>query len=387
MKIAQVNVYFYPVMVGGAEWYVRNVSRELVKRRHEVHVFTVDRYQGEKIDPSEDVVDGIFVHRVPLWLDFTYRAKVWKGLEKRLTKGNFDVIHTYDYGQPHSYAAVKVGEAFKKPVALTVFDVHSLIPRVFYKRFFMKLFDLYVARFTLKKASKVLVRAPNLVEPLINMGVSNEKICVTPSGINQETLQLADGAAFLDKYAVSGSPVILYLGRLHPMKGPQHLVMAAPAVLSAYPDAVFVFIGPDQKNYRSKLMEMGEQYEIADRLVFIGPIYDFETKLGAYAAADVFVLPSGYEGTSQAIFEAMAQARPIVATNRGGIPFQVEDGKEAILVEYGNVTAIATAILRLLDNRKLAESLGDGAKKKVRGFTYSVLVDQLEEIYHDMLKM
>ena len=39
MKIAQVNVYFYPVMVGGAEWYVRNVSRELVKRGHEVHVF------------------------------------------------------------------------------------------------------------------------------------------------------------------------------------------------------------------------------------------------------------------------------------------------------------------------------------------------------------
>jgi len=381
MKIAQVNVYFYPIMVGGAEWYVFNVSRELVKRGHEVHVFAVDQYQGEKINPSEDVVDDIFVHRVPLWLDLTYRTKIWKGLRDRLTAGAFDVIHTYDYGQPHSYVAVKVGEAVKKPVALTVFDVHSLIPRPFYKHFFMKVFDRYVARFTLKKASKVLIRAPNLVDPLISMGVSREKTCVTPSGINEETLQPGDGKAFLEKYAIFGSPVILYLGRLHPMKGPQHLVMAAPAILAAYPDAVFVFVGPDQKNYRSKLMKMGEQYEIGDRLVFTGPIYDFETKLGTYAAADVFVLPSGYEGTSQAIFEAMAQAKPIVATKRGGIPFQVEHEREALLIEYGDVPALATMILNLLGNRDLAQNLGGRAREKVKGFTYSVLVDQIEDIY------
>jgi len=387
MKIAQVNVYFYPVMIGGAEWYVYNISRELVKRGHEVHVFAADKYKGEKVGPSEDVVDGIFVHRVPLWLDLTYRAKIWKGLKDRLIEGNFDVIHTYDYGQPHSYVTGKMAHAVKKPVALTVFDVHSLIPHPFYKRFFMKVFDRYVAGFTLKKASKVLVRAPNLVDALINMGVSREKICVTPSGITAEALQSGDKAAFLGKYAISGSPVILYLGRLHPIKGPQHLVMAAPAILAACPEAVFVFVGPDQRGFKSELIEMSKQYEVSDRFVFTGPIYDFKLKMGAYAAADVFVLPSGYEGTSQAIFEAMAQATPIVATNTGGIPFQVKNGSEALLVEYGDVTALATVILRLLDDRKLAESLGERAKEKVRNFTYSFLVDQLEEIFRDMLKI
>jgi len=385
MKIAQVNVYFYPIMVGGAEWYVRNISRELVKRGHEVHVFTADRYQGEKIGPSEDIKEGIFVHRVPLWLDLTYRAKIWKGLGNRLIEGNFDVIHTYDYGQPHSRVAVNVGQVVKKPVALTVFDVHSLIPRVFYKRLIMKVFERYFARPTLKKASKVLVRAPNLVEPLINMGVPNEKICVTPSGINAEALQSGEKASFLDKYSISGSPIILYLGRLHPMKGPQHLVMAAPEILAAYPHAVFVFIGPDQEDFRSRLIEMTEKYSLSERLIFTGPIYDFKIKMGAYAAADLFVLPSGYEGTSQAVFEAMAQAKPIVATSRGGIPFQVEDGKEAILVEYGNVRALADAMLRLLDNPRLAKSLGEQAREKVKSFTYSALVDQLEEIYQDLL--
>jgi len=386
MKIAQVNVYFYPLMVGGAEWYVYNVSRELTRRGHEVHVFTVDEYKGEKIGPSEDIVEGIHVHRIPLWLDLSYRAKMWKGLRRRLIMGEFDIIHTYDYGQHHSYVAVKAGEAAKKPVALTVFDVHSLIPRPFHKRLFMRLFDRCMARVTLRKATKVLVRAPNLVESLIEMGVSREKIIVTPSGINVEALHPTNGNTFLRKYSISGNPLILYLGRLHSMKGPQYLVMAASTVLATYPDAVFVFVGPDQKGFRSELIKMGKQYGIEDKLVFTGPIYDFEIKLAAYAAADVFVLPSGYEGTSQAIFEAMAQAKPIVATKRGGIPFQVEDGKEAVLVEYGDSTALASAVLRLLNNRDLAEKLGRQAREKVKRFTYPVLLNQLEKIYSAMLK-
>ena len=48
MKIAQVNVFFYPFMVGGAEWYVYNISRELTKMGHEVHVFTADSYNGDQ---------------------------------------------------------------------------------------------------------------------------------------------------------------------------------------------------------------------------------------------------------------------------------------------------------------------------------------------------
>ena len=385
MKIAQVNVYFYPVMVGGAEWYVFNVSRELVKRGHEVHVYAADTYQGKKIRPANDRVEGIYVHRVPLWLDLTYRAKVWRGLKSHLLKGDFDVIHTYDYGQPHSYVAVKVGKAAKKPVALTVFDVHSMIPRPFYKRLTMKLLDKYLARFTLKGASKILVRAPNLIDPLIHMGASIEKIQVTPSGINEEALKPAEGSSFLKDYAISGRPVILYLGRLHPMKGPQYLIMAAPTILKTYPNATFVFIGPDQNDYKSRLTQLGERLRVTENLVFTGPIYDLETKIQAYAAADVFVLPSGYEGTSQAIFEAMAQGKPVVATSRGGIPFQVEHEKEAILVEYGDKKALASAVLRLLNDRTFAAKLGTMARRKVKSFTYPVLVNQIEGIYQSMI--
>lgn len=386
MKIAQVNVYFYPLMVGGAEWYVYNISKELVKRGHEVHVYTVDTYERKKVLPLDEVVDGIYVHRMPLWLDVSYRIKVWRGLRKRLTNGKFDIIHTYDYGQFHSYVSVRAGKKTGSPVALTVFDVHSMIPRSLGKRFLISFFDKYVARFTLKNATKILIRAPNLVDSMTRMGTPPKKIVITPSGVRDIALQPADQSAFAKKYGIVGKPLVLYLGRLNPMKGPQYVVMASPAILRKYPETAFVFVGPEQNSYKDKLIQLGKDLGVLDHMVFTGPIYDFETKMQAFAASDVFVLPSGYEGTSQSIFGAMAQARPIVATNKGGIPFQIRHQEEGLLVEYADGKALASAILRLLDDKKFAISLGLKAKEKVKSFTYSILTKQIEDIYLDMVK-
>jgi len=386
MKIAQVNVYFYPFLVGGAEWYVYNISRELVKRGHEVHVYTSNDSLGKQAAPAQDVVDGINVHRVPLWLNLTYRSKIWKGLGKFLLNEEFDVIHTYDYAQFHSYVATKIGQKAGIPTLLTVFDVHSMIPRPFYKSFPLKIFDKYLARFTLKKANRILVRAPNLVESLIKMGADEHSIRVTPSGIVEDALKRFDGEDFRRKYGISNAQIILFLGRLNPLKGPQFLIMAANDILKKHPNALFVFVGPDQGNYKNFLIKLAKKRKVNDHLIFTGPIYDFKTKMQAYAAADVFVLPSGYEGTSQAIFEAMAQARPIVATNRGGIPFQVENGKEAVLIDYGDFKALAEAVSRLLEDREFALRLGLRAKEKVKEFTYPLLANQIEELYNEVAK-
>lgn len=180
MKIAQVNVYFHPFMVGGAEWYVLNVSKELVKKGHDVHVFTAASYEGNTA-PSKETIDGISVHRLPMKLDWSYRMKVWDGLSEALEGGGFDLIHTYDYAQPHSAAAIRAGKRVQKGTVLTVFDVHSMIPRVWFKQIAMSVMDRYMAMRTIPEASMVLARAPNLVDPLIKMGGRQDRIRVTSS--------------------------------------------------------------------------------------------------------------------------------------------------------------------------------------------------------------
>ena len=84
-------------------------------------------------------------------------------------------------------------------------------------------------------------------------------------------------------------------------------------------------------------------------------------------------LPSGYEGTSQSIFQAMAQAKPIAATNRGGIPPQIRDRKEGILLEHGNKEAPWDTILELLIDPELSASFSRDVREKEGRFLYSNL--------------
>ncbi len=384
-------MYFKPFMVGGAEWYVYNISKRLVKMGHEVHVFTVNRYNGETA-PAEEEIEGIKVHRIPLKMDWSYRLKVWNSSFGEMLRGDkFDIIHTYDYPQWHTRAALKIAHETRTRSVLTVFDVHSMIPRSWYKQIPMRLFERFFAKGILNSADRVLVRAPSLVSRLSEIGVDGKKMKVTPSGINDEALGGGfDGSKFRQKYQISHSPLILCLSRLNRLKGPQHLVAAMPAILQKFPNAGVAFVGPDQSGYTEYLRELSKRVGVENQVHFTGPIYEFNEKMNAYESCDVFVLPSSYEGTSQAIFEAMARGKPIVSTQTGGIPFQIENGKDGILVPYDEARIddlLSDAIIRVLEEKTLAKELGSNARKKVETFRYSILCDDLVRIYNEVATM
>ena len=383
MRIAQVNSYFYPFMIGGAEWYVYNMSRELVKAGHDVTVFTADRY-GKRTAPSEETVEGIHVKRIPLKLDWSYRLKLWDGLSKSLRQGSFDIIHTYDYAQRHSIDALEAARASGVGTALTIFDVHSSIPRSWYKQLPMRYLDGYYARRTFPLATRILVRAPDLVKGLPDLGSCESKVRVSPSGVRPESFSRFDGDEFKRRHYIEGSPVVLYLGRLNPLKGPQFIVEAAPRLLKEFPGAAFVFVGPDQSGLRERLQARAKELGVLAHVYFTGMIDDFEEKMQAYSSCDVFCLPTSYEGTSQAVFEAMTQGKPVVATNTGGIPYQIEDGKEGHLVNYGDVPALTEMIAQTLRDPSKATEMGARGRERVMGFQYPKLAAGLQEIYQEI---
>lgn len=368
-------------MLGGLEWYIYNISKHLIARGHEVHVF-VAKSHGES-RPNDEVIEGINVHRLPLYLDVAYRIKIMKGLVPRLATGGFDIIHTYDYAAYHSVASVFVKRVCKIPVVLTVMDVHSIIPRRLLRRLALSFFEKGFARFVLNSVDIILARARELTPELRKIGVDENKILITPSGIDERALKLADGSPFRSRYDISGK-LILFMGRIHSIKGLDTLVLAMPMVLARFHDAKLVIAGPDQVGYKKTLIKIAEELGVKNSLLFLEPIEDFDRKMKAYAACDLFVLPSLFEGTSQAIFDAMSQGKPIVASRRGGIPSQITDGMEGLLIEPKDPDALADSIIRLLSDQKLAKRLGENARKKARLFTYDLLVKQIEGIYRDL---
>ena len=384
MKIAQVNSYFYPFMIGGAEWYVYNISKELIKRGDEVTVFTADRY-GDESAPRDEIVEGIRVRRFPLKLDLSYRMKLWDGLSGALEEGSFDVIHTYDYAQKHTLDALNAAKASGAGSALTIFDVHSSIPRSWYKQIPMRYLDGYFARRAFPLATRILVRAPDLVKGLPEIEHWESKVRVSPSGVRPESFQTFDGQEFRRRYQIDGSPLVLFLGRLNPLKGPQYIVEAAPTLVKDFPQMTFAFVGPDQSGYRSHLESRAKELGVSDRVHFTGMISDFKEKMEAYSACDLFCLPTSYEGTSQAIFEAMTQGKPVVATRTGGIPYQIEDGKSGYLVEHGDVKGLAEAMARAIRDSSKAKELGERGRSKVADFQYPALAEGLQSVYEEIV--
>ena len=378
-----ISQYFYPALIGGAEWYVYNMSRELKRLGHEVIVLTLDRYQGRVLKGTLNGL-GITIDRLSPILDLSYRVKFWPALIKKIYRSKTDVLHCFDYLVFHTMTSVLLRNRIQ-PICTTVFDVHHLVPRNPMKSHLIQGLDFSIGRYILNHVDRVLLRAPTLINPLHRMGVDPDKIVITPSGVRSEELIPGDPKLFLNEFDISG-PIVLYLGRLHQMKGPQFLLKAAHIVLNENPDIKFVFVGPDHGAYRSTLERLAVKLNVEKSVLFTGPIYNISRKVSVIAACDVFVMPSGYEGTSQSIFLAMGQGKPVVATRAGGIPFQLRHAKEGFLCNYGDFQAIAHKIIHLLNNDDLAAKMGRAGRERVlSNFTYSILAKQLENIYKEVV--
>src|SRR5262249_5244968 len=133
-------------------------------------------------------------------------------------------------------------------------------------------------------------------------------------------------------------PVVLTLGRLDAQKGYPVLLEAAAQL----PDADFAVAGEGPE--RDVLEDLAGRLGIADRVHFLGHRTDVPELL---AAADVFALPSLYEGSSLAVLEAMAARRAVVSSAVGGTEELIEDGESGLLVPPGDAAALAGAIRRL----------------------------------------
>jgi glycosyltransferase involved in cell wall biosynthesis len=183
-----------------------------------------------------------------------------------------------------------------------------------------------------------------------------------------------------DDYGMEpGSQIVGVVARLEPEKGHPTLIDAWPLVLRSVPDAYLLIVGEGSR--RDDLERQVRELRIAHRVVFTGRRDDVP---GVTAALDVAVLPSYREAQGLTILEAMALSRPVVASNVGGIPEMIQDGVTGLLVPPGDPTALAGAIVRLLEDHSLADTLGRAGHDLVHDrFCIELMVKAIEEIYDE----
>ncbi|RJP24563.1 MAG: glycosyltransferase family 1 protein [Candidatus Abyssobacteria bacterium SURF_5] len=217
---------------------------------------------------------------------------------------------------------------------------------------------------------------------LVNGGVRSKKISIVHSGVAprtpfrsreevRQTLGLADDA-----------PLVGNIGALVDHKGHRYLIEAIPLVLKKVPAAKFVIIGDGE--LRESLEALSSRLGIDDAIMFLG----FQADPISYLAAiDLFVAPSHMEGLNTSIIDAMMLARPIVATQAGGIPELVENERTGLLVPPKNPGALADAIVRLLGNPEKAAELARAAREKaMEHFTADRMVEGTLAVYSRLLE-
>jgi glycosyltransferase involved in cell wall biosynthesis len=180
-------------------------------------------------------------------------------------------------------------------------------------------------------------------------------------------------AAPVGAVRLAQGPIVLEVARLAEVKGQRQLIRAMERI-----DATAVLVGSDLEaggHYERELRRIAEDA----RVVFAGYREDVPALL---AGCDVFCLPSSMEGLPLVVLEAMAHARPVVATAVGGTPELVVDGETGILVAPGDVDALASALDGLLRDPDRARRMGEAGLARVRAeFNADTLTARVLSLY------
>jgi glycosyltransferase involved in cell wall biosynthesis len=177
------------------------------------------------------------------------------------------------------------------------------------------------------------------------------------------------------------SCLVMTIGRLTLQKGQCYLIKAASQVVAAQSNTHFLIIGEGE--LKESLQQQAQQANLISNIHFLGNRRDVPALL---AAVDLFVLPSLWEGLSIALLEAMAAAKPIVATTVSGTNQVMHPGQTGLLVPPADSPALAAAILQLLTQPALAQTMGQAARTQVINH-YSAQHQTAEHIalYHRLL--
>jgi len=209
-----------------------------------------------------------------------------------------------------------------------------------------------------------------------------DRIHVLPAGIDLDAFRPGSPEKVRDRFRLG--TYVLFLGRLHREKSPDHLLRAVASLGPEWSGHV-AFVGPDGGE-RTSLERLARSLGLGDRVVFMGEV-DEATKRDLLSGALCLVLPSFYEAQGIVIAEAWAQGRPVIASRVGGVPYLVDDGRDGLLYVYGDLSALAACLRRIAENPSVASEMGRAGRDKARtSLTWEAIAPRYEELYESLVR-
>ena len=405
-RIAVISYHTSPLAalgtreMGGLNVYVRELARELAERGHSVDVFT------RRADPDAPRIvpiagngegharlihidagpaEAVAKEELPAYLDeFVAGVRAHAAEES----DSYDVLHSHywlsgvaaerlkeTWGVPHLAMFHTLGEVKNR----SRISEHEPAPRIAGER------DV------VQRAERIVVSSKDEQQLLVRLyGAEADRIAIVPCGVNLDLFQPVDKEEARRRLGLrDGDRILLFVGRVEPLKGVD-ILLGAAAQIETDSDCFVLVVGGDsaaqgQESEVAHLQDLASELGIAERVNFLGAV-DHEKLPLYYSAADVCVMPSFYESFGLVALEAMACGTPVVASRVGGLAGTVRDGETGYLIPWRCPEPFAERLELLLGNEELRRAFGKTARADVERYRWGNVAEAVLGLYRDVIE-
>jgi glycosyltransferase involved in cell wall biosynthesis len=378
MKIHIINT-FYPPWRGGAETYTKSLAENLAKLGHDVKVTVAN----QPLASGEYLQNGVSVTRLKSAGMF-YGVPITPCMLNRLLSVEADVIHV-NFPNPYNAALGALASRIKSlPAVLTWHNDLPPVTRI--AGALVRIHDDLATRFYLNEYDAIVTTSNFYAEGSKILKRFKEKTRLIPNGVDCEKFNPNVPGEDLNKRLNLGySKVALFVGALtkwHRYKGLDDLLRAFK-LLNRDDFRLLVVGGGDLKpKYETLAGDLGLQ----GKVLFVGEVPD-SLLPNYYAASDVLILPSKdrSEGFGLTILEANASGIPAIASNTGGIPGILVDGRNGMLVPPNDPLSLAEAIRRIAEDDDMLRKLGVKAREVALDHDWRKVALETEKLYSELI--
>ena len=421
MRLLHINHRYWPFQ-GGSEQYFQEISERLAAAGHQVSLWTTDAWDLEhfwaggrrRVAEVAETHNGVAIRRFavrrpplpPIYYRILRRAMaeasalpvpttpLLRGLGRfspwvpgmaaalrALPPGAFDLVHAGNISlESLILYATGYTARTRTPLVVTPF-LHVGEPG---SRAVQRYYTMRHQLALLRQARCVIVQTGLEGDALAAAGVSGDRLARLGVGVDPARVAGGDAARFRAKFRIQG-PIVFSLGALAYDKGMTHLVEAMRRLWAAGSPATLVLAGAtmlqDFATYFS-----GVPAADRDRCRLLGFIAD-EDKRDAFAACDLFAMPSRVETFGIVYLEAWLYDKPVIGAAAGGVPEVIADGTTGYLVPFGDVPMLADRIARLLADPALRARLGQAGHAAVlREHTWDAKIARITQIYEGLVR-
>ena len=294
-------------------------------------------------------------------------------------RNNIDIVHTHKYKDNILGALASAYQGIRHRIR----TIHGFPePFLGFEKVKINLYQRVDSRINRWLVDRILAVSLDLQQQLVKRFGAEKVICVH-NAVDIEQVGVTGHVAELKKElnVSDGEFLIGTMGRLTPVKGLESFLTAARIIRRQKSRVKFLIVGDGP--LKDALRAAARAYGLDKDVLFLGHRNDSYDIL---ALMDLFILPSLSEGIPMVLLEALALARPVVASRVGGVPEVIVDGENGLLVAPGRPEELAQSCIALMDDYRFAQALGSGGRKCVEErFSARYMAEKVAEVYRTLV--